>query len=271
MDRVSMRPCARAPTTTRTCTYTRAYTKVSSGMWPFPKSLLFLPWPPSPSGCVKTEGVKGRVLGGWRLGFTWLSTFVAAGQPKGNVQEGSRVCLRKEQWGRVGGSVQREMDGVEVEVCSKWGWSKNNVEPLDRRHRWGRRSPNMKLRGRAKKKKAQPHSSPFRSCATALSPLCFSAAMWLLCRVGANQCPRCPLTTPMSPMTTQWEESPSQNSKLDPSNIPLSSTFSSFFGLTASELWPSGQNLLWLAVKMLATIHRTSLMKYRLNRLFFWF
>lgn len=104
---------------THTQTHTRAHTKVSSGMWPFPKSLPFLPQLPSPSGCVKTEGVKGQVLGGWRLGFTWLSTFVGAGRQKGNVQEGSCVCLRRARDRVRGGREKRGTDGW---MCG-WSWS----------------------------------------------------------------------------------------------------------------------------------------------------
>lgn len=170
----------------------------------FPKASLSCPGSPPPSGCVKTEGVMGQVLGGWRLGFTWLSTFVAAGQQKGNVQEGSCVCLKnsgegvglgRERWMRL--KLKFAQDEVEVH---------NSMDTPDRRQRWGRRGTEYET----ELGKAQLHSSAFSSW-----PCGFCAVLWPASVLSARSLRRSRL------VTTQREESPGQNSKLDPSNIPL--------------------------------------------------
>lgn len=176
-------------------THTRAYTKVSLGIWPFPKSLPFLLQLPSPSGGVKTEGVRGRVLGGWRLGFTWLSTFVGAGRQKGNVQEGSCVCLWER--GSSGGGGKRDgwMDGrrLWLRFGRADGW------------RWSARSRRKCVRGGGDKERGRARSS------THVSP---SASVW--------SCRR-----PLSPMTTQREESAGQTRKTLPTLSFLTSEWPS--------------------------------------------
>lgn len=107
--------------------------------------------------------------------------------------------LGRERWMRL--KLKFAQDEVEVQ---------NSTDTPDRRQRWGRRGTEYET----ELGKAQLHSSAFSSCVSFL-------AMWLLCRAVASQCPQCPLAVPISLVTTQREESPGQNSKLDPSNIPL--------------------------------------------------